>query len=198
MTTQLYLFIFFLVFFLLVFVIRSYLLWKNTGINPITFDRSDDAHSYMGKLYKFISFFQFAIIAVYAIEPDWYEYYLPVWYLEKPILQLIGWVLLHASLIWIFIAQMQMADSWRIGIDKQNETQLITKGLFSVSRNPIFLGIIIADLGLFLVTPNALTLLILALVFTSIETQVRLEEKYLSQSHGESYMKYRNQVRRWI
>ena len=44
MTTQLYLFIFFLVFFLIVFVIRSYLLWKNTGINPITFDRSDDAH----------------------------------------------------------------------------------------------------------------------------------------------------------
>ena len=198
MTTHLYLFIFFLIFFLIVFVIRSYLLWKNTGINPITFDRSDDAHSYIGKLFKFISFFQFAIVVVYAIKPDWYEYYLPVWYLENPILQIIGWVLLHASLVWIFIAQLQMADSWRIGIDQQNETQLITKGLFSISRNPIFLGIIIADLGLFLVIPNALTILILALVFTTIQIQVRLEEPHLSQTHGESYIQYRNQVRRWV
>jgi len=198
MTTQLYLFIFFLVFFLIVFVIRSYLLWKNTGINPITFDRSDGAHSYIGKLLKFMIFFQCAIIAVYAIKPGWYEYYLPVWYLENPTLQLIGWMLLHASLLWIFIAQLQMADSWRIGIDKQNKTKLITNGLFSISRNPIFLGIIIADLGLFLVIPNSLTLLILALVFTTIQIQVRLEEPLLSRMHAEDYTQYKNQVRRWI
>lgn len=198
MTTQLYLFIFFLVFFLLVFVIRSYLLWKNTGINPITFERADDAHSYNGKLFKFISLLQFVMIVVYAIKPDWYVFYLPVWYLENSLLRIIGWGLLHASILWIFVAQSQMADSWRIGIDQQNETELITKGLFSISRNPIFLGILIADLGLFLVIPNSLTLLILALVFTSIQIQVRLEEPHLRQTHGESYTQYRNQVRRWI
>lgn len=198
MTHQLYLFVFFLVFFLTVFVIRSYLLWKNTGINPITFDRGEDAHSYIGKLFKFISFFQFAIVAIYAIKNEWYLYYLPFWYLEHAILQIIGWVLLHGSLIWIFVAQLQMADSWRIGIDQKNETQLITRGLFSISRNPIFLGILIADAGLFLVIPNAFTLLILVWVFTTIQIQVRLEEKYLDQTHGENYTQYRNQVRRWI
>ena len=198
MTTQLYLFIFFLVFFLIVFVIRSYLLWKNTGINPITFDRSDDAHSYIGKLFKFISIFQFAIVAVYAIKPGWYEYYLPVWYMENPVLQIIGWVLLHASLIWIFIAQMQMANSWRIGIDRQHKTKLITKGLYALSRNPIFLGILSADLGLFLVIPNALTLLNFVLVYVIIQIQVRLEESYLIKSHGSNYLQYQHQVNRWI
>lgn len=198
MTSQLYLFLFFIIFFLVVFVVRSYLLWKNTGINPITFDQSDDAHSYNGKLFKFISFFQFAIVAVLAIKPDWYVYYLPFWYLEHPTLQIIGWVLLHGSLIWIFIAQLQMNNSWRIGIDQQNETKLITKGLFSLSRNPIFLGLLLADLGLFLVIPNAFTLLILVWVFHAMQIQIRLEEAFLSQTHGETYEQYTKQVRRWI
>ena len=95
---------------------------------------------------------------------------------------------MHASLLWIFVAQSQMADSWRIGIDQENETPLITKGLFSLSRNPIFLGILVADLGLFLVIPNALTLLIVVWVFHAIQIQVRLEEEFLIQTHNETYL----------
>ena len=111
---------------------------------------------------------------------------------------MIGWGLLHGSLIWIFIAQLQMSDSWRIGIDQENETELVSKGLFSISRNPIFFGIIIADLGLFLVIPNAFTLLISVLSIYAVQVQVRLEEVFLAQVHGEEYAQYCKQVRRWI
>jgi protein-S-isoprenylcysteine O-methyltransferase Ste14 len=31
-----------------------------------------------------------------------------------------------------------MDNSWRIGIDEENKTGLVTKGIFSISRNPIF------------------------------------------------------------
>jgi protein-S-isoprenylcysteine O-methyltransferase Ste14 len=55
-----------------------------------------------------------------------------------------------------------MGASWRIGIDSANATELVSKGLFSVSRNPIFLAIRLALLGFFLVAPNAATLAILA------------------------------------
>ncbi len=198
MTGQTYLLIFFLIFFLIVFVIRSYLLWKSSGINPLTFDNSDDAHGFNGKVFKIISYFELAIVAVNAIKNDWYQYYLPFWYLEHPVLEMIGWGLLHGSLIWIFIAQLQMSDSWRIGIDQENETELVSKGLFSISRNPIFFGIIIADLGLFLVIPNAFTLLISVLSIYAVQVQVRLEEVFLAQVHGEEYAQYCKQVRRWI
>ena len=198
MTGQTYLLIFFLIFFLIVFVIRLYLLWKSSGINPLTFDNSDDAHGFNGKVFKIISYFELAIVAVKAIKNDWYQYYLPFWYLEHPVLEMIGWGLLHGSLIWIFIAQLQMSDSWRIGIDQENETELVSKGLFSISRNPIFFGIIIADLGLFLVIPNAFTLLISVLSIYAVQVQVRLEEVFLAQVHGEEYAQYCKQVRRWI
>ena len=198
MTQQLYLFVFVLVFFFIVFVVRSWLLWKNTGINPTTFGRSDDAHGFNGKLMKIISVFEIGMIALYAFKTDWYTYLLPFWYLEHSILNMIGWGLLHISLLWIFIAQLQMANSWRIGIDYENNTELVKNGLFSISRNPIFFGILIEDLGLFLVIPNALSLLIICLSWYAIQVQVRLEEAHLKQTQGTDYEQYSKRVRRWI
>jgi protein-S-isoprenylcysteine O-methyltransferase Ste14 len=52
--------------------------------------------------------------------------------------------------------------------------------------------------GLFLVIPNALTLLTLGLGVVLIQIQVRLEEEFLARTHGEEYILYRRRVRRWI
>ena len=91
-----------------------------------------------------------------------------------------------------------MRDSWRIGIDEENKTELVTNGFFAISRNPIFLGIMIANIGLFLVLPNAFTLLIIALSTVSINTQIRLEEEFLVKEFGEKYTEYKQSVNRWI
>lgn len=91
-----------------------------------------------------------------------------------------------------------MRESWRIGIDEENKTELVTNGFFAISRNPIFLGRMIANIGLFLVLPNAFTLLIIALSTVSINTQIRLEEEFLEQEFGEQYQEYKTKVRRWI
>ncbi len=193
-----YAFFFVLVFYFVTFFIRSYLLWKNTGVNAITFDSTDDAHGFNGRLFKFIAALELVVIAIYSFGGSWYDYLLPFWYLEKYYLEITGWGLIHISLIWVFISQLQMSDSWRIGIDKTNKTELVTHGLFSISRNPIFIGILLADLGLFLIAPNAFTMLVVVLSFAVIQTQVRLEEEFLKESHGEDYLEYFRNVRRWI
>ena len=138
------------------------------------------------------------VVGIYAFKNSWYEYLLPFWYLENPTLIKIGWGLLILSLILVWIAQSQMENSWRIGIDEKNRTQLVTKGMFGVSRNPIFLGIMIANVGLFLVIPNAFTLLIVSLSTISINTQIRLEEEFLKCEFGAEYEEYSKKVRRWI
>jgi protein-S-isoprenylcysteine O-methyltransferase Ste14 len=111
---------------------------------------------------------------------------------------MMGWGFLHISIIWIMTAQYQMANSWRIGIDSEQQTELITSGLFAHSRNPIFLGILIANFGLFLVIPNAVTLLIGGLSFFAIQVQVRLEEVHLMQVNGREYGDYVSRVGRWV
>jgi len=182
-----HLFLFLLVYFFFVFFLRSYLLWK-----------TDDAHGYNGKVFTFISLLEFVVVSIYAFKSEYYQYLLPFWYLEHDYLKYIGWGLLVMSLILVWVAQSQMANCWRIGIDEKNYTELVTTGLFSFSRNPIFLGIMIANVGLLLIIPNAFTLLIVSLSTVSINTQIRLEEEFLRNVHEKNYTDYRQKVRRWI
>lgn len=193
-----YLFIFFIAYFLFVFVLRSFLLWKKTKVNPLTFNKGDDAHGYNGKVFGIISMIELAVVSIYAFIPSCHKFLLPFWYLEYTTLAYVGWVFLIISLIFVWFAQSNMKDSWRIGIDEENKTELVTNGFFSISRNPIFLGIMIANVGLFAVLPNAFTLLITALSTVSINTQIRLEEEFLSEEFGEQYTRYKERVNRWF
>ena len=193
-----YLFIFFIAYFLLVFVLRSFLLWNKTKVNPLTFNKGDDAHGYNGKVFGIISIIELIVVSIYAFIPNWHKFLLPFWYLENDTLVYIGWALLILSLLFVWFSQSNMRESWRIGIDEENKTELVTNGFFAISRNPIFLGIMIANIGLFLVLPNAFTLLIIALSTVSINTQIRLEEEFLIKEFGEQYSKYKGRVNRWI
>jgi protein-S-isoprenylcysteine O-methyltransferase Ste14 len=91
-----------------------------------------------------------------------------------------------------------MKNSWRIGIDTETKTELVTSGLFSLSRNPIFFGMILSLIGLFLTTPNAFTGLFLILGYILIQIQIRLEEEFLIKQHGQHYETYKQKVRRLI
>ena len=193
-----YLLIFLIIYFFLVFFLRSYLVWKKTEINPLTFNKGDDAHGYNGKVFAFISMLELIVVSIYAFVPSWHKYLLPIWYLEFNVLKYVGWGLLFLSLIVVWLAQSNMRDSWRIGIDEIHKSELITTGFFAFSRNPIFLGIMIANVGLFLVLPNAFTLLIVALSTLSINTQIRLEEEFLLKEYGDKYLNYRMTTNRWI
>ncbi|MFY8191279.1 MAG: methyltransferase family protein [Bacteroidia bacterium] len=98
----------------------------------------------------------------------------------------------------IYFAQKHMKNSWRIGIDNETKTELVTSGLFGLSRNPIFFGMILSLIGLFLSTPNAFTALFLILGYVLIQIQIRLEEEFLMKEHGEKYLRYKQKVRRLI
>jgi protein-S-isoprenylcysteine O-methyltransferase Ste14 len=95
-------------------------------------------------------------------------------------------------------AQETMGRSWRIGVDTSVRTDLVIHGVFAISRNPVFLGMRIVLLGLFLILPNALSLLILVLADTLMQVQVRLEEQHLLALHGDAYREYGRRTRRWI
>lgn len=126
------------------------------------------------------------------------EYLLPIKQLDNPVITLIGLGLLAFAFIWTLVAQIHMGNSWRIGIDADTRTELITTGLFHISRNPVFFGMIACLAGLFLVTPNALTGLFFILGYVLIQIQIRLEEEHLSKSLGRSYLDYKQNVRRLI
>jgi protein-S-isoprenylcysteine O-methyltransferase Ste14 len=114
------------------------------------------------------------------------------------LLQWIGVAFLILSLAWTIIAQAQMGEAWRIGIDTEHRTPLIQTGIFRISRNPIYIGVVITLSGLFLIIPNALTLLILIMGLVLIGVQVRLEEEHVGKMYPQEYAEYCRRVRRWL
>jgi protein-S-isoprenylcysteine O-methyltransferase Ste14 len=188
----------FVVFFLLAFVIRSVLVYRNTGINPLVLQRTQDAYGYVGMAFKVLMLVSAAVVTLLAFVPhasNWLGVIAP---LEITSIKGLGWLCLVVSLLWMLIAQAQMGASWRIGIDNANRTELVSKGLFTISRNPIFLATRLALLGFFLVAPNAATLALLAAAEVIIQVQVRLEEKHLLGLHGSAYEQYFSKVPRWL
>lgn len=195
---QISLFAYFLLFFGLAFILPTYRVWKSTGVNPYKLGSTDSAHDFIGKIFRLVMLACFLVVILFAFFPNVYQFLLPIPYLANDVLIIIGEALLLIALVWILTAQNHMRKSWRIGIDEDVKTELVQTGLFKISRNPIFLGMRIMLLGLFLVVPNAGTLVILITGELLIQIQVRLEEEFLTRTHGESYLAYQKQVRRWI
>jgi len=195
---QIFLITYFILFFGLAFLLPTYRVWKSTGANPYKLGSSDSAHDFIGKNFRLVMLVCFLVVILFAFFPNAYQFLLPIPYLVNNILVVIGEALLLLALVWVLTAQNHMRKSWRIGIDEDVKTELVQNGLFKVSRNPIFLGMRIMLVGLFLIIPNAVTLVILITGELLIQIQVRLEEEFLTRTHGQSYLAYQKQVRRWI
>lgn len=193
-----YLIVYFILYYALVFVWVSYRVKKETGLNPYLFKNSDTPQDFLGVISKFITLALVIVLLINAFFTDYYKFIMPIWYLEHLTIQLIGFALIHFALIWILIAQIQMGKSWRIGFDKQQNTELKTNGLFRISRNPVFLGMTVSLFGIFLIIPNAITLLVFVLGFVSFHVQIRLEEEYLIKTHGDVYLQYCKKTKRWL
>ena len=193
-----YLPVYLVLYMMVAFVLPSYRTYKQTGINPVTFSKTDNAHDYIGFVMKVLIALLFVAVFIYSFSDKIYQYLVPISYLMKDVFLIIGLILIHFSLLWISVAQYQMSNSWRIGIDENNKTELITKGLFSYSRNPIFLGMIISVAGIFFILPNALTFFLILSTYIVIQIQIRLEEEFLEKQHGQEYLSYKQTTKRLL
>ena len=182
-----------------VFIVPTYITYKKTKINPITFGKDDNAHNFIGKIFKILLVLLIVTFVINLLNENVYsKYFVPINYLENAITFKIGFVFLHFSMIWIFVAQFQMGTNWRIGIDEKNKTNLVTNGLFSISRNPIFFGMILSIFAVFMILPNVITFFIAFASLIIIQIQIRLEEEFLLKQFGEKYAEYKTKTNRFL
>jgi len=198
MITAIYILAFLTIYFLVVFIIPSVRVKRKTGINPYVFKNTDLAHDFLGKVSPPITLLIFVVALVNVFYPNGLHYFAVFSWLEIPIVKYIGFATIHLAFLWIIVAQIQMSNSWSVGIDHSAKTELKTNGLFSVSRNPVFLGTLITLAGIFLILPNAITLLVFVVSTLLFQVQVRLEEEYLKNTHGDNYVNYCKGTGRWF
>jgi protein-S-isoprenylcysteine O-methyltransferase Ste14 len=147
---------YFLVFVAVAFVWPTWRLWRTARINALVLPFDDTAHGVVSKSFRLLVLGLLAVLLAALWAPA--EQFGPLLWLDRPIARIAGGVLLAGSLALIVVAQAQMGRSWRIGIDTGRPTDLVQSGVFSRSRNPIFLSMRLTLLGVLLVWPNAATL----------------------------------------
>lgn len=191
---KIYIPVYMIIFFLIAMIFPSYRLYKRTGINPVAFGKkAETAHDYIGVLFKLI----FAAVALYCFLNSIIDFK-TIAYLDMRVLKVTGVVLSLLSLLLIISAQKTMSDSWRIGIDESNKTKLVTNGAFKYIRNPIFSGMFLILVSLFLTIPTYFMLYLAVLSYLITSIQVRLEEEFLSKTHGKDYIDYKRKVGRFL
>ena len=115
------------------------------------------------------------------------------------VLGVMGLVVLGTGVAGVVVAQAQMGRSWRAGVDPSERTELVTRGLFERVRNPIYASMVLAVLGVGLVTPNAVTIASTVLAAVGAEVLVRqVEEPYLSSVHGAAFAHYSAHTGRFL
>jgi protein-S-isoprenylcysteine O-methyltransferase Ste14 len=196
-STAMALLAYFALFFLAAFFWPIWRLWRRDRTNAIVLPRDDSAQGVVGRWFRLTLLAIPAFVVPVAVGVPLDAVGRLPW-LEIDILRTAGWAALAASLAWVVVAQAQMGESWRIGIDAAAQPPLVRNGLFALGRNPIFLGMRLALLGLFLTLPTGATLAILLLGEVLMQVQVRLEEAHLGEASGEECEAYRRGTRRWL
>ena len=190
--------IYFLLFLGFAFLWRSWKTYRQTGVNPYRLMSNPGAEEVTSRYFRLLPFLSLSVLVVYLLPGSYYGYLAPFYWLHSEVLQALGIAVMSAALVIILVAQNQMGQSWRIGVDYDHRTEFVQHGLFRYSRNPIFAGIMLSVIGYFLILPNAITLLIVMLDLALIQVQIRLEEQHLATEHGEVYQRYCARVRRWV
>lgn len=104
-------------------------------------------------------------------------------------------LLLDASSIAAFLR----AKTTISPLSPEKSAQLVETGFYRITRNPMYLGLLLLLAGYALLQGSALTLPVLAFFIAYItHFQIKPEEERLAGLFGEDYQRYRQRVRRWI
>lgn len=109
-----------------------------------------------------------------------------------------GAMLAIAGVVVFALAVVTMRDSWRAGISINDQTELVTTGIYRYSRNPAFLGFDLVYAGLLLMFFNWPLLAFTAFATLMLHLQILQEEAWLPTAFGDEYLQYKAQVRRYL
>ncbi len=101
----------------------------------------------------------------------------------------------YAGTLWCYAA---MGNAWRMGINRTEKTELVTRGPYGFVRHPIYLFQVIMVAAIPILLPSVLALAILAIHVLCVLTKAADEESHLRTRLGQSYEAYCARTGRWF
>ena len=97
------------------------------------------------------------------------------------------------------ISVLTMKNNWRAGVSHTDKTELVTDGIYQISRNPAFLGFDLVYIGILLTFFNWLLLAVSLFAILMLHLQItKVEEPFLTAVFGTEYSNYQESVHRYF
>lgn len=104
-----------------------------------------------------------------------------------------GGIGLGALAIGLFKRSGQHPEPWK------PTPSILTDGIYAYTRNPMYLALALAQLGIGIAAGNLWVVVLIPLSLVAVYfVAVRHEEAYLERKFGDEYLRYKARVRRWI
>lgn len=112
--------------------------------------------------------------------------------------QYIGLVFLMAGTILAFITSSVLKNDLIFGLPKTGMHQLQTRGIYSFSRHPFYLGFLLILFSSVLFVPNIFNIIFFAVAWILHHFIMIKEEEFLVSKYGDEYRNFKEKVSRYI
>ncbi len=114
------------------------------------------------------------------------------------LIMILGIVIYAIGMFFAFWGKYSMNRVWGIpGMHSAKQNKVVTSGAFALSRNPIYVGIILIFLGFSIAIRSWLIILRLPL-FIYLYRSIKKEEKILEDEFGKDYIEYKSKTPRFL
>ncbi len=177
---------------LIVLVILRNLQLKKQGVQAIV--RTKWRKDFWVKFFGF--FFIYRSFAYIITVLPHFEY--QIYFLQTKTFKWIGVNFCIIGLVLFLLALKAYGKNFRVGIEAETKAELVTTGILSFSRNPIYLAFIFVLLGTALIYGDVYFFAYFFFGTLRLCKQIRREEKHLRATYGEEYNAYCDKVRRFF
>ncbi len=104
-------------------------------------------------------------------------------------------IVLDSSSLFLFLKKRTTINPMK----PTNTEGLVTAGLYKITRNPMYVGLLVILFGYAIWLGSLTPFLILPVFYWLITSmQIKPEERILEKKFGQEYLDYKNKVKRWL
>jgi protein-S-isoprenylcysteine O-methyltransferase Ste14 len=113
-------------------------------------------------------------------------------------INIIGLALFVVGMTIAFVAVFTLRRFYSSTLVVREDHQLITHGIYRFTRHPIYLGVIIAIIGIPVFVSSLYGLLIMFLLIPIILYRIKMEERLLTEEFGDAYRAYQERTSKLV
>jgi len=119
-----------------------------------------------------------------------------LWYYHLPNtkIKFIGLIISTTGLLIWWAGKITLSKNWNFGYGKPKIKNLVTNGIYSKIKHPIYLGINITLMGLMFFYTKIWFIIVGSLIIFYFFRRMYVEDKYLTKKLGKKYIEYKKKT----